>query len=122
MPSKKKCFWGENIYRPRISHRRRHREDQNSNTNNSIITLLLIIKGKKRTSYALWKSRKSRKCSKSCSTHREEFRNVLDTDGGGDDFNDGEGESFCFRLHKAGVYYVRDRVVKERRTYREIIW
>ena len=30
------------------------------------------------------------------------LRNVLDTDGGGDDFNDGEGESFCFRLHKTG--------------------
>ena len=36
------------------------------------------------------------------------LRNVLDNDG--DD--DGEGESFCFRLHKNRVYYVRDRVVK----------
>ena len=36
------------------------------------------------------------------------LRNVLES---GDD-DGGDEESFCFRLHKNRVYYVRDRVVK----------
>ena len=40
------------------------------------------------------------------------LRHVLESDGGdGEETNDSE-DSFCFRLHKNRVYYVRDKVVK----------
>ena len=106
-PQKKKCVGGEYLSsKTHIAPTTTPREDRSSS---NVITLLIKRK-KENIMRPLEESEVAQVFEKLFKFIGKNLRNVLES---GDATGDGgDEESFCFRLHKNRVYYVRDRVVK----------